>query len=615
MDTQIDMAKSETARVLIIGESSEYALSLTEDLTRSGYHVVHTGTGRQALSRWQGGNFDAIILSTTLPDMESVEVIRQIHPTESERNIPVLLFSAVQEMATVERCFEQGAEAVLWSECYSPVLLKTALEHALQHKRLCAQLVQSHQEQAIAQKLANDLTQIILPIGLSLSKIKQFERLLEKILRETKAICNADGGTLYLRDGDFLKFILMLNDSLGIAITSTHDTHLLPPPLPLHDDHGKPNHRHVATSTALLGLSINIPDAYQVENTDFSGTRNFDRQYHYRSVASLTVPLKDHDGEVFGVLQLINPHDPDTGQVVPFDSYMQQVAEALASLATLVLSNQILLERQKELLRVEDELKIGRQIQISFLPESLPECPGWEIAARLRSARSVSGDFYDVFPLHDNPQICLVIADICGKGVGAALFMVLVRTLIRAFVESGRDGKTTLRHVIEATNAYIFHNHYQTNMFATLFIGILTPATGELAYVNNGHPAPVLLRAKDRSATLAATGPAIGAFRGIDFTVQQVNLEAEDMLFAFTDGVTDARNPDGERFTTQRLWKMLETSSALAATALLDGIEEHIQAHTAGADQFDDMTMLAIRRNPRIASIARVDGVHSPNQT
>ena len=433
------------AQILVIGEDGGLGGRISESLKQSNYSVIVVESARQAVARFGAGRIDLIILQADLPDMSAIECLERLQSEHTPFDTPVLLLSTAEELPAVEACLEHGAEDLLLCEPFRPALLMRRVALSLQKHWAERQLSQNQAEYAKAQKLANDLTQIILPVGMSLSKIHNFDRLLEKILRETKAACDADGGTLYLREGDELRVAIMLNDSLRIAMNDHDGGELLPPPLRLHDEHGAPNHRHVATATALLGLSINITDIYDVKTFDFSGMKAFDLHYNYRSTASLTVPLKDHDGEVFGVLQLINPKDPQTHELVAFNEYMQQVAEALAALVALVLSNQLLLERQKELLRFEDELKIGRQIQTSFLPETLPNLPGWDIAVRLRPARTVSGDFYDIFRLAQQPKVCFVIADVCDKGVGAALFMVLIRTLIRAFTEYSLAGSTTLK--------------------------------------------------------------------------------------------------------------------------------------------------------------------------
>ena len=280
----------------------------------------------------------------------------------------------------------------------------------------------------------------------------------------------------------------------------------------------------------------------------------------------------------------------------------------------------------KESEKYEHDVQIGRTIQLSFLPEALPQPAGWEIAARFEPAREVAGDFYDAFPLSNN-RVGLVLGDVCDKGVGAALFMALFRSLIRAFAQQhyssrllddltgdlgtpahgaglqagGRRrmlpsaGTLALKNAMVLTNNYIVDNHGQTSMFATVFFGVLDPETGQLLYVNGGHEPPVIYSAAHVRSRLHPTGPAVGMIPNTDFEIQQAQLEPGETLLIYTDGVTDARDPDHNLFTEEGLLALLDEPDPTAA-ALLARIEANLRQHMAGAAQFDDITMLAVRR-------------------
>ncbi len=290
-------------------------------------------------------------------------------------------------------------------------------------------------------------------------------------------------------------------------------------------------------------------------------------------------------------------------------------------------STQGLDTQQEALLKIERDVQIARQIQLGFLPSQLPQLPNWEIAARFHPAREVAGDFYDAFMLTQNRRVGFVIADVCDKGIGAALFMSLSRSLVRAFAqqhyslsdwtnvlsgegdaliglprrsEKGRRampaiGAAALKNAMVLTNNYITDNHLEMNMFVTLFFGVFDPITGLLIYANGGHCPPVLVGPEGVKARLAMTGPAVGMMPGADFNIDQVQIEPGDTLFCYSDGVTDARDPERKFFGEKRLLE-LATQPAHSATALLDRFEANLQAHIASADQFDDITMLAVRR-------------------
>ncbi len=188
-------------------------------------------------------------------------------------------------------------------------------------------------------------------IGIALSTQKDTNKLLESILRGAKLMLNADGGTLYLtaEDGRSLNFEIILNDTLGIYMGGTSGLPIRFPPLPLYKDNGEPNETMVAAWCALHHKTINIPDAYEAEGFDFSGTRAFDQRTGYRSCSFLTVPMMNHEAELIGVLQLINAKDKSGQHIIPFSPMAQRLAESLASQAAIALTNNRLVAEFREL--------------------------------------------------------------------------------------------------------------------------------------------------------------------------------------------------------------------------------------------------------------------------
>jgi HD-GYP domain-containing protein (c-di-GMP phosphodiesterase class II) len=187
-------------------------------------------------------------------------------------------------------------------------------------------------------------------IGAALSLEKNLNRLLENILIAAKTITRADGGTLYLvqEQGTSLKFEILRTTSLDIAMGGTTGTPVPFYPIQLHKD-GKPNYQMVAAYAALTGKTVNIADAYSEEGFDFSGTRNFDKKTGYRSKSFLTVPMRNHEGENIGVLQLINRQEPESGEIVAFSQADQRLAESLASQAAIALTNRQLIIQLEDL--------------------------------------------------------------------------------------------------------------------------------------------------------------------------------------------------------------------------------------------------------------------------
>jgi HD-GYP domain-containing protein (c-di-GMP phosphodiesterase class II) len=190
-------------------------------------------------------------------------------------------------------------------------------------------------------------------IGAALSQERDIDHLLEKILLAAKAVTRAAGGTLYVLEpsdeGPQLRFAIMRNESMGIAMGGTTGNPIPFYPVHLYGKDGTPNNQMVAAYTALTGKTVNIADAYTEEGFDFSGTRNFDKKTGYRSKAFLTVPMKNHESEIIGVLQLINSRDPATNEIGPFSHSDQRLAESLASQAAIALTNRHLINQLEEL--------------------------------------------------------------------------------------------------------------------------------------------------------------------------------------------------------------------------------------------------------------------------
>jgi sigma-B regulation protein RsbU (phosphoserine phosphatase) len=248
---------------------------------------------------------------------------------------------------------------------------------------------------------------------------------------------------------------------------------------------------------------------------------------------------------------------------------------------------------------LERELDIGREIQAGFFPDVMPEVAGWSVAARFRAARQVGGDFYDAFTLgSDGRRIALVLADVCGKGVGAALFMALFRTLVRATLLEvhalGQPDGEVVRRAVGITNDYIASTHGRANMFATMLVGVVDLAEGSMTYVNAGHEPPAIAGGGAIRARLEPTGPAVGMLPDIPFEVAYASLAPGDVLLAFTDGVTEARATDGAFYGEDRL--LAELATARDAGTLLARVEEDLRQFVGDAEQSDDVTMLALGR-------------------
>lgn len=257
-------------------------------------------------------------------------------------------------------------------------------------------------------------------------------------------------------------------------------------------------------------------------------------------------------------------------------------------------------DREQLYLRaLERELEIGREIQAGFLPPSLPRPPGWELDARFYAQRQVAGDLYDAFPVPGPGRLCLVVGDVSGKGVGAALYMSLFRTILRVLLLTwdgapAADDSARLIYAVRFTNEYVARTHGEANMFASLLVGLLDVASGELTYVNAGHNPPFVLGTKG-VRELARTGMIVGLEVGQPFHSAQVRLAPGETLLCYTDGVTEALSAGGNEYGEARLAEVAARATG-SVGALLDSVKNDLIEFMRGTEQADDITLLAVRR-------------------
>jgi serine phosphatase RsbU (regulator of sigma subunit) len=301
----------------------------------------------------------------------------------------------------------------------------------------------------------------------------------------------------------------------------------------------------------------------------------------------LCAPLKTQ-GQVLGFL-LLGRMD---GQP-EFTAGDEKLVMALTGQAAIALETARLHEEEIKRQRLEEELAIGHQIQLSLLPKYFPEIPGWEIAAVYRSARQVGGDLYDIFVSPDEPyRLRMVIADVTGKGVPAALFMASSRTAIRTQSSNGRGPAATLRQA----NRFITRDIH-SRLFLSAFYATLDTRDGSLVYANAGHDWPLLLRGDSGDIEqLKASGFVLGAFPDIDLEEGTVEISPGDKVVFYTDGITEARNSEDLLFGEERLSELLAENTGSNAQQLLDLIVESVERFIGDTPRSDDITLFVVGR-------------------
>ena len=248
-----------------------------------------------------------------------------------------------------------------------------------------------------------------------------------------------------------------------------------------------------------------------------------------------------------------------------------------------------------ERLRSERDLAFARRIQLNLMPADAPAPAGWEIAFAYRAARMVGGDFYDVYDLPAaGHRLGLVVADVTGKGLPAALMMAFSRAVLRAAAYNGSGPSDALRR----TNRVLVRDA-RTGLFLTALIAVLDPADGRLRYASAGHEFPLIRRHGSRRVReLRSQGAMLGLLEHLAVRDRTVALQPGDLFVAYTDGVTDAAAPDGSRFGLERLLELVREASEATAGEVVAAVMAALEQFAGDAEPADDITVLAIRRSP-----------------
>ena len=249
------------------------------------------------------------------------------------------------------------------------------------------------------------------------------------------------------------------------------------------------------------------------------------------------------------------------------------------------------LRSRDRLVVLENELEVARRMQKSILPTEFPDHPGLGIFANMQPARAIGGDFYDVANLGGG-RFGVAIADVSGKGIPAALFMMSSRTLLKGAAVGG----STSSEVLQETNRVLSRDN-ASMMFVTLLYAVCDGATGEVSYASGGHEPPLLVDADGGCNFLPLTdGLALGVMEDFDYSASRAKLEPGDTMLLYTDGVTDAQNQAGEHFGAERLWDLFNNAPPADEQEAVDRVFDAVRTFSTNAEQFDDITCVAVNR-------------------
>jgi phosphoserine phosphatase RsbU/P len=406
----------------------------------------------------------------------------------------------------------------------------------------------------------------ILEVSRAMSSEVQLESLLHVIVQNTLAVMEADRTSLFLYDEGRNELWSKVAQELG----------------PLQEIRF-PVGVGIAGHVAQTRQGVNLTDAYR----DPRFNPDFDKQTGYRTRSLLCLPLTSNKGKLIGVIQVLNKKGSGV-----FDEKDESLLAAFGAHAAVALDRAQLIESYVEKQRMEETLKLAHEIQMSMLPKRFPPFPHrteFDLYAVIEPAREVGGDFYD-FLLLDEDHLGFAIGDVSGKGIPAALFMSVTKTLLRVTASKQSRPEAVLA---ELNNELCRDN--DTSMFVTIFYGILHLRTGALEYSSGGHNPPYVLAHNGLVEPLVKTeGMALGVLRDTTYQAKTIQLRAGDGLFLYTDGVTEAMDKADNLFSDRRLHECLTRASGLSPVALIRSVLEEVKWFSSGADQSDDITALAI---------------------
>jgi phosphoserine phosphatase RsbU/P len=293
-------------------------------------------------------------------------------------------------------------------------------------------------------------------------------------------------------------------------------------------------------------------------------------------------------GDFLGILYL------DSRRPAAFSKLDRQILDALAADAASILDNARLVERERERQRLEQEINIARDIQQALLPRNFPDNPNFAVTGINFPCLAVGGDYFDVFALSDD-RTAFLIADVSGKGLGAAIVTTMLQGALSAMT-LGTDPARVFNHV----NRFLC-DHSEVGRYATVFFGILDQ-DGHLEYINAGHPSPFLIRRGTAEEAFTEGSYPVGLVPEAEYTAACLKLEPGDTLVLFSDGVTEAMDPDDQLFGVPRLKQVLTGQMQCPLEQLQKCVLESVENFTRGAHQADDLTLLIVRYRATAAS-------------
>lgn len=396
----------------------------------------------------------------------------------------------------------------------------------------------------------------------------ELDEVLDRILLTATENVRADRGTIYLVDepnGEIWSKVLQGEEKLEIRL---------------------PLGQGLAGYVARTGEVIILDDAY----SDPRFNKEVDKASGYKTESMITTPMRNKEGNIIGVFQLLNKTDG------LFSQDDVSFLDALSAHAAIALENAFLLKESLEKKELEKELDVAEGIQKGLLPADSPEIEGFELLGVCTPCEAVGGDSYDYILLDDGRWL-ITIADVVGHGVPAAMLMANLYATLRSHSQYDYE----LTSMVARVNDFI-HRSTDTSQFITMFCGILDPASGEFTFTNAGHNPPYLVRVNadpdETVVPMTEGGIPLGMMPSVPYSSGSVTMDKGDILFLFTDGVSEVMNEEGELMGEEALEECLKQSVGLPLASVIHEVQMEVRSHAGDTPYEDDVTMVGVQRLP-----------------
>jgi sigma-B regulation protein RsbU (phosphoserine phosphatase) len=472
----------------------------------------------------------------------------------------------------------RSAKVIALDGCVTYTLKKTDFEYLLRESHtFTARLMQvlSLRLRALNNHFIKDLAQHEEQTVLELKKLEQLieatknvnstlelDKVLKIILDTAMSIVDSDRGTIYLVDEERLQL------SSKIYIGSERVTIRLPI--------GK----GIAGYVAATGDTISIEDAY----LDPRFNPKIDKKTGYHTRTILCMPLKNKEGIIVGVLQLINKRKGI------FSHDDENFIRALSIHAAIAIENARLYESERAYKQMREEVRLAAKIQLDLLPKTIPQISGYDLAGKTIPAKVVGGDYFDFITLDKN-HLGICLGDVSGKGLPASLLMANLQATLRG--QSSSD--CSPRDCLSRSNTLLFRST-SSDKFVTLIYGLLDPENNKFKYSNAGHDNPFLIQKNKRIKRLKKGGIVLGIMPECVFEDETVAIQPGDILVLYSDGVIDAQNIKKERFGEERLTDLLQNNRSKSAQDIIDAVVDAVNIFSHNLQQSDDITMVVVKR-------------------